>query len=122
MENLETKLLEYLNSSEKALVDIAPKAYETTVGLVYLSAWITLITGAVFAVATIIWFVAVKKIAKRLHDDCEETAPLWICGGAVGFFLGVVPAVVHLFSKSAWIGVINPELGLIWEIYQKFLG
>lgn len=123
MDELQAKLLEYLNGAERLISENGPKAYEATVSLVHLNAVLTLLTGLVWLAVTIAWFVGVEKLAKKLEaDDCEAPIMVWCFGGIIGAAAGVVPALAHLFSKSAWIGIINPELGLLWEVYQKFIG
>lgn len=122
MENLETKLLEYLQGAEVLFLSKAPAAYQAAVQLVSLDAWLGLIIGAVCLTISMSIILFVYPKCKRFLDNREDDAAigtgLLAAIPALTFFFA---AMAEFFSRSNWIGVINPELGLLYEIYTKAL-
>lgn len=122
MEELQNKLLEYLGNAEKALTDLGPKAWEATVGLVRMNAIIDLIVAGIIFIATLLITGLVLKWGKKVSTEHDEEAGVFVYGLG-GFIAAVfwVLSFVALTSKGMWIALINPELGFLWEVYQKFL-
>lgn len=122
MENLESKLLEYLQGAEALILSKAPAAYQAAVQLVHLNAWLGLITGASSLAMAVALFAFVFHHRKKFLNAGDEDALM-----IVGIFSTILVLLLfmfsfsELFSHANWIGVINPELGLLRDIYMKAL-
>lgn len=136
MEELQNKLMEYLGAAESALTDLGPKAWEATVGLVHLNGWLSLIAVFVTIVSAVVvavvganvapkaWAKHEEKTKNQTYPDATVHGAIAVvvgCGSAIGATVLAIMGVVGAVDRGMWIAIVNPELGLLWEVYQKFL-
>lgn len=120
MDELETKLLEYLNGAEALILSKAPTVYQGTLALVQIDSILTLLTGTAFLIALFFCARFFWKTSKKIDDE-EEKVPFFMMALIFNVPL-LVAAWTNLFNKAALIGALNPELGLLYGLYTKITG
>lgn len=121
MDEVEAKLLEYLNGAEALILSKAPVAYQATLDLVRINSFITLFVGILFAAAAIVVFRFGQKMTRPYSKDAEDFYPLWIVF-AIPIVALAVSSCAHLFNRTALIGIFNPELALLHDVYNRLFG
>lgn len=123
MDEVEAKLLEYLNGAEALILSKAPTVYQAALNLIQINSIVTLAIGFIFLSALIVSVRLFWKLRNKLfkHSDPEDVVPLFFIGVIVNLGL-LIPALVHLFDRAALIGAFNPELGLMYDLYTKITG